>query len=94
MGATSDIPLAGEPVEEAADQPPSEDQGVASRTRSSTHSGRARDGEATHFFDRDDEHDHLASLANEHFHHMPMPKETDVIVGFLHRCRRAGTCIY
>ncbi|WFD22829.1 hypothetical protein MEQU1_001506 [Malassezia equina] len=90
-GVSHEAPAQEEPMEEAQ-EPISEDQGVASRTRSSTtHPERAQDADAVHFFDRDDEHEHLAALANEHFHAMPMPKETDVIVGFLHRCRRAGT---
>ncbi|WFD19220.1 hypothetical protein MCAP1_001443 [Malassezia caprae] len=74
-------------------EPMNDDQGVASRTRSSTtQSDRARDGDV-HYFDRDDEHEHLAALANEHFHSVPMPKETDIIVGFLHRCRRADAVL-
>jgi len=90
IGAPPEAPSQEETAEEKQD-PMNEDQGMASRTRSSTtQSDRARDGDV-HYFDHDDEHVHLAALANEHFHSMPMPKETDVIVGFLHRCRRAGT---
>lgn len=67
------------------------EQGVSSRTRSATNTDRHRVKDDDRFFDHEDEFSYLASLATEHYQSLPPPKETDIIVGFLHRCRRAGT---
>ena len=67
-------------------------QDSARRTRSTTsNTDRRKEDDPWHFYNHDDEHTYLASLATGHYQARPPPKEIDVIVGFLHRCHRAGT---
>lgn len=62
-------------------------------TRSATAHTSERHREEGHpyFFDRDEEHAHLAAMANRHYNSLPPPKEIDVIVNFLHRCHRGDS---
>lgn len=41
----------------------------------------------TEFFDDDDAKTYLANIAQKHFAAQPPPKEGEVVVGFLYRCR-------
>lgn len=56
--------------------------------------GRAEDAEGepcpADFFDEDDARSYLANIAQRHFAAQPPPKEGEVVVGFLYRCRTKG----
>lgn len=55
--------------------------------------GNGRDDEApcpSHFFDVQEADSYLASLASRHFVSQPPPKEGEVVVQFLYRCRAGG----
>ncbi|CEH16550.1 hypothetical protein CBOM_06489 [Ceraceosorus bombacis] len=48
----------------------------------------AEDIEApAHFADSDAAATHLGAVAGRHFHSLPAPKEGEVVVNFLYRCR-------
>lgn len=44
----------------------------------------------SHFFDAQEADAHLASVAERHFAGQPQPKEGEVVVQFLYRCRAGG----
>ena len=54
---------------------------------------RHREEGHPHFFDRDEEHTHLAAMATKHYNSLPPPKEIDTIVNFLHRCHRGDSLL-
>jgi len=69
------------------------ESGTMLRTRSAT-SERRRQHETkdeTQFFDKDAAHSHFAAIATEHYNAQPPPKESDMVVSFLYRCRVGGT---
>jgi hypothetical protein len=44
----------------------------------------------SHFFDAQEADDYLANVASRHFANQPPPKEGEVVVQFLYRCRAGG----
>lgn len=44
----------------------------------------------SHFFDTQEADSYLATLAGRHFTNQPPPKEGEVVVQFLYRCRAGG----
>lgn len=77
-----------DPIVDLADE-----TGNALRTRSAAN-GRKDDGaDDDQYFDKDDAHDRLAATATEHLAGVPPPKESDVIVGFLYRCRAGDSVL-
>lgn len=45
----------------------------------------------SHFFDAQEADAYLASVAEQHFESQPQPKEGEIVVQFLYRCRTGGT---
>ena len=43
-----------------------------------------------HFFDADAATNYLSQVATQHFASQPPPKEGEVVVGFLYKCRAKG----
>ncbi|PWN27456.1 hypothetical protein BDZ90DRAFT_232426 [Jaminaea rosea] len=56
---------------------------------------REREGEPCpdDFFDEEDAKSYLAGLAQKHFAAQQAPKEGEVVVGFLYRCRTKDKCL-
>lgn len=46
----------------------------------------------SHFFDVHEADNYLATVASKHFAAQPPPKEGEVVVQFLYRCRTGGEC--
>lgn len=84
----ADADADADPIVDLADE-----TGNALRTRSAVN-GRKDDGaEDDQYFDKEDAHDRLAAAASEHLAAVPPPKESDVIVGFLYRCRAGDSVL-
>lgn len=48
----------------------------------------------THFFDAQEADHYLATVASRHFASQPPPKEGEVVVQFLYRCRAGGESLF
>lgn len=90
-------PRAGDAPPSVPDDTPADEPGAnenasggAVRTRSAASQSEAPEAPGHEFFDSSDEHAKLAALATEHYQMQPPPREADVLVAFLHRCRRGG----
>lgn len=87
-----------DPVAQEAQAEIERDHHDMMRTRSSQPEQRRRTAAAYRkderdmlFYDVPDAHRNLGAIATEHYAAMPQPKESDLIVGFLYRCRARGT---
>ncbi|WFC96039.1 hypothetical protein MBRA1_002695 [Malassezia brasiliensis] len=80
-----------DPIADVAD-PSGEALAHAVRTRSAAHEQRAAEDDV-HLFDKEAAHERLAQIATEHFAATPAPKESDIIVGFLYRCRAGDSVL-
>ncbi|UZJ53265.1 hypothetical protein CBS101457_002585 [Exobasidium rhododendri] len=47
----------------------------------------------SHFFDNQEADDYLANVASRHFANQPPPKEGEVVVQFLYRCKVGDKCL-
>lgn len=80
-----------DPISDLAD-PSGEALAHAVRTRSAAHEQRAAEDEVQ-LFDKEAAHERLAQVATDHFAATPAPKESDIIVGFLYRCRAGDSVL-
>lgn len=89
-----------DPVAQEAEAEIERDHNDMMRTRSSQPEQRRRTAAAYRkderdmlFYDAPDAHRNLGAVATEHYAAMPQPKESDLIVGFLYRCRARGASV-
>jgi hypothetical protein len=47
----------------------------------------------SHFFDNQEADNYLANVASRHFANQPAPKEGEVVVQFLYRCKAGGEMV-
>ena len=80
-----------DPVVDAAD-PSDESPAHALRTRSAAQEQRVAEDDVQ-LVDKEAAHERLAQVATDHFAATPAPKESDIIVGFLYRCRAGDSVL-